>query len=85
MIKNQNKNNGKLCDTKKKLEQGSIINETKIIKVKVNVLLINNIKKNIKLLGNYIHYVYKKVTTIIIAIIIVIMIIHITIIINLNY
>ena len=60
LIKNQNKNNGKLCDTKKKLEQGSIINETKIIKVKLNVLLINSIKKNNKLLGNYIHYVYKK-------------------------
>ena len=29
LIKNQNKNNGRLCDTKKKLEQGSIINETK--------------------------------------------------------
>ena len=60
LIKNQNKNNGKLCDTKKKLEQGSIINETKIIKVKVNVLLINSIKKNIKLLDNYIDYVIKN-------------------------
>ena len=29
LIKNQNKNNGRLCDTKKKLEQGSIINERK--------------------------------------------------------
>ena len=60
LIKNQNKNNGKLCDTKKKLEQGGIINDTKIIKVKVNFPLINSIKKNIKLLGNYIDYVCKK-------------------------
>ena len=43
LIKSQNKNNGKLCDTKKKLEQGNIINETKISSVKVNVLLINSI------------------------------------------
>ena len=43
LIKNQDKNNVKLCDIKEKLEQGSIINETKIIKVKVNVLLINSI------------------------------------------
>ena len=41
LIKNQNKSNGRLCDTNKKLEQGSIINETKINKVKVNVPLIN--------------------------------------------
>ena len=60
LIKNQNENNGKLYDTKRKLEPGSIIYETKIIKVKVNVLLINSIKKNNKLLGNYINCVYKK-------------------------
>ena len=41
LIKNQNKSNGRLCDTNKKLEQGSIINETKINKLKVNVPLIN--------------------------------------------
>ena len=34
LIKNQNKNNGRLCDTKKILKQWSIINETKINKVK---------------------------------------------------
>ena len=36
LIKNQDKNNGKLCDAKKKkkLEQLSIINETKISKCK---------------------------------------------------
>ena len=47
LIKNQNKSNviqrDRLCDTKKKLEQGSIVNETKINKVKVNVPLINSI------------------------------------------
>ena len=43
LIKNENKINGKLYDTKKKIEQGSIINETKISKAKVNVLLINSI------------------------------------------
>ena len=41
LIKNQDKNNGKLCDTNKKLGQESIINEKKISKIKVNVLLIN--------------------------------------------
>ena len=46
LIKNQHKNNGKLCDTKKKLEQGSIINDTKISKVKVNVILINSNSKD---------------------------------------
>ena len=35
LIKNQDKNNGKLCDAKKKkIEQLSIINETKISKCK---------------------------------------------------
>ena len=34
LIKNQDKNNGKLCDAKKKIEQVSIINETKISKCK---------------------------------------------------
>ena len=43
LIKNQNKSNCKLRDTKKKLEQGSIINQTKISKAKVNVLLINSL------------------------------------------
>ena len=33
---------GRLCDTKKNLEKGRIINETKINKVKVNVSLINS-------------------------------------------
>ena len=60
LIKNQNKNNGKLYDAKKKLEQGNVIYKTKIVKVKVNVLLINSIKKNNKLLGNYIDCIYKK-------------------------
>ena len=41
LFKNENKNDGELCDTKSKLEQGSIINEAKISRV--NVLLINNI------------------------------------------
>ena len=59
LIKNQNKGNDKLCDTKR-LEQGSIIDETKISKVKVNVVLINSILKNNKLLDNYIACVYKK-------------------------
>ena len=44
LIKNQNKSNGRLCDTKKKLEQESIIKETKINKVKVNASLINSMK-----------------------------------------
>ena len=43
LIKNQDKNNGKLCETKKKIEQGSIINKAKVNKVRVNVLLINSI------------------------------------------
>ena len=43
LIKNQDKNNGKLCKTKKKLEKGGIINETKISKIKVNILLINSV------------------------------------------
>ena len=34
---------GRLCDTKKNLEKGRIINETKINKVKVNVSLIISI------------------------------------------
>ena len=60
LIRNQGKNNSKLCDAKKKLEQGSIINEWKeISKVKVNVLLMNSIQKNIKLLDNYIDCIYK--------------------------
>ena len=42
-LKNQDKNNGRLCDRKEKIEQGSIINEIKINKVKVNVYLINRI------------------------------------------
>ena len=57
-MKNQDISNAKL-----KLEQGSIINETKISKVKVNVLLINRIEKTldrVKLLDNYIDCVYKK-------------------------
>ena len=41
LIKNQDKKNGKLCDTKEKLEQESIIKETKMNKVKVNILPIN--------------------------------------------
>lgn len=48
-VKNQNENNCKLRDTQKKLEQGSIINETKMSKVKVNFLLINTFEKNNKL------------------------------------
>ena len=43
LIKNQDKKNGKLCDTKEKLEQESIIKETKMNKVKVNTLPINSI------------------------------------------
>ena len=43
LIKNQDRKRGKLCDIKKKSEQVSIISETKIRKVKVNVLLINSI------------------------------------------
>ena len=43
LIKNIDKKNGKLCDTKEKLEQESIINETKMNKVKVNILPINSI------------------------------------------
>ena len=43
LIKNQDKKNGKLCDTKEKLEQESIIKETKMNKVKVNILPINSI------------------------------------------
>ena len=39
-IKNQNKDNGRLCDTKK---NSSIIKETKINKVKVSFLLTNSI------------------------------------------
>ena len=58
LIKNQNKNNSKVRDTKK-LEKGSTINETKFTKVKANVLLINSIHKN-KLLDNYINSVYKQ-------------------------
>ena len=44
MIKNQINNSGRSCDTKKKLKQGGIINETKINMVKLNVLPINNIQ-----------------------------------------
>ena len=33
-----------LCDTKKKIKQGSIINEVKIRKLKLNSLPISNIK-----------------------------------------
>ena len=47
MIKNQINNSGRSCDTKKKLKQGGIINETKINMVKLNVLPINNIQWNI--------------------------------------
>ena len=43
LIKNQDKKNGKLCHTKEKLEQESIIKETKMNKVKVNILPINSI------------------------------------------
>ena len=43
LIKNQDKKNGKLCDAKEKLEQESIIKETKMNKVKVNILPINSI------------------------------------------
>ena len=42
LIKNQNNNSGRLCDTEKKLKEG-IISEIEISKVKLNVLLINNI------------------------------------------
>ena len=60
LIKNQGGNNDKLCDTKKQIEKVSIINKTKIIKVKVNVLLIKSIQKNITLSDNYIDCVHKK-------------------------
>ena len=40
--KNQNKSKGRLYDAKKKIEQGSIVNEPKINKVKGNVPLINS-------------------------------------------
>ena len=43
MIKNQDKSNGKLHDTRKKTEQESIINETKLSKVKSDALLTNSI------------------------------------------
>ena len=43
LIKNENSNNGGLCDTEKKLKEGSIISEIEISKVKLNVLLINSI------------------------------------------
>ena len=49
-----------MCDTKKKLKQGNIINNIKISKVKVNVLQINSIYRNNKLLNNFIDCVYKK-------------------------
>ena len=41
--KKTKKNDGRLCDAKKKLEQWSFINKTKTSKVKVNVLLINSL------------------------------------------
>ena len=47
MIKNQINNNGRSCDTKKKLKQGGTITKTKINMVKLNVLPINNIQWNI--------------------------------------
>lgn len=43
-----------------KIEQGKIINKTKISQVKVNVLPINSIEKNNKLLDSYIDCVCKK-------------------------
>ena len=43
IIKNQNNNNGRSYTPKKKLKQGSIFNKTKISKIKLNVLPINNI------------------------------------------
>ena len=43
-----------------KIEQGNIINKTKISQVKVNVLPINSIEKNNKLLDSYIDCVCKK-------------------------
>ena len=47
MIKDQINDNGRSCETKKKLKQVSFANETKINKVKLNVLPINNIQRNI--------------------------------------
>ena len=45
---------------KENIEQGNIINKTKISQVKTNVLTINSIEKNNKLLDSYIDCVYKK-------------------------
>ena len=42
LIKNQNNNNGRVCNTKK-INQGNVINKIEINKVKLNVLLINSI------------------------------------------
>ena len=41
--KKTKENDSRLCDTKKKFEQGSFINKTKTSRVKVNVLLINSL------------------------------------------
>ena len=45
---------------KENIEQGNIINKTKISQVKTNVLTINSIEKNNKLLDSYIDCVCKK-------------------------
>ena len=80
LIKNQNKSNSRLCDTKKKVEQGSIIDKTN--KVKANVSLINFCNTFSE---NYIDCVYKKIIAIAIVVKVIIMTILITIIINLSY
>ena len=85
LINNQIKSNGRLCDVKKNLEQGSIIKEINFNRVKVNVPLVNSIKMNNKLLDDYTDSVYKKIITIAIVVKIMIMIILITIIIDPNH
>ena len=82
LIKNQNKSNSRLCDTKKKVEQGSIIDKTNIYKVKANVSLINFSNTFSE---NYIDCVYKKIIATAIVVKVIIMTILITIIINLSY
>ena len=47
MIKDQSNNNCRSCETKKKLKQVSVVTETKTNKVKLNVLPINKIQRNI--------------------------------------
>ena len=67
------------------LEEGCIIKETKVNRVKINFPSLNTMKINNIWSDNYIDCVYKKIMTTSIVAKIMIMIVLITIIINPNY